>query len=175
MYVRLFVCLFLRGCVCVFAFRVQILSKEKNHLLLGGELTMSTENLDPSNIDSVLWPRGSAAAELYWRQTAATSDIRSRLEEWRCLLMEYVCLPGSQASVCFCLFVCLYFALYVSVSFDSPSTPLLFSLRVCMLCLIRCIFHIVWFRAASLVLLFVCLFLDAKWVQDHWICTTLNR
>ncbi|KAF2850237.1 glycoside hydrolase family 20 protein [Plenodomus tracheiphilus IPT5] len=40
--------------------------EENQHLVLGGEAHLWTEQSDPTNLDRMLWPRGSAAAEILW-------------------------------------------------------------------------------------------------------------
>jgi hexosaminidase len=42
------------------------LSKEEQAFVLGGEMHLWTEQTDGSNLDTMLWPRGSAAAEILW-------------------------------------------------------------------------------------------------------------
>lgn len=39
---------------------------ENQHLVIGGEAHMWAEQTDPTNLDRMIWPRGSAAAEILW-------------------------------------------------------------------------------------------------------------
>lgn len=57
-------------------------------LLVGAEVNMWSELTDPGNLDSKMWPRASAVAEVLWRgptgnDTVALLDAATRLEEWR--------------------------------------------------------------------------------------------
>lgn len=60
-------------------------------LVLGGEVALWSETVDGTNMDGLLWPRGSAAAEVLWsgNKDPATGKNRSqltvapRLNEWR--------------------------------------------------------------------------------------------
>ncbi|KAK4451611.1 glycoside hydrolase [Podospora aff. communis PSN243] len=60
-------------------------------LVLGGEVAVWTESIDPQTLDSIIWPRASAAVEVLWsgRTDPATGQNRSmidaqpRLVEWR--------------------------------------------------------------------------------------------
>ncbi|KAI9835374.1 MAG: N-acetyl-glucosamine-6-phosphate deacetylase [Sclerophora amabilis] len=63
---------------------------EKQSLVLGGEVHSWSEQTDPVNVDSTIWPRASAAGEVLWsgRQDASgrnRSQIEAypRLTEWR--------------------------------------------------------------------------------------------
>ncbi|EXJ72626.1 uncharacterized protein A1O5_03772 [Cladophialophora psammophila CBS 110553] len=52
----------------------------------GGEVLMWSEQTDSSDLDSKLWPRAAAAAEVLWagvRQEAMLEDATRRLGEWR--------------------------------------------------------------------------------------------
>jgi len=42
------------------------LTPEQSHLVIGGEVCLWTEQVDPQNLDRMLWPRASAAAEVLW-------------------------------------------------------------------------------------------------------------
>ncbi|KAL1915791.1 uncharacterized protein VTP21DRAFT_6550 [Calcarisporiella thermophila] len=42
------------------------LTEEEAKLVLGGEVAMWTEQADQYNVDTLLWPRASAAAEVWW-------------------------------------------------------------------------------------------------------------
>lgn len=41
-------------------------SKEYHNLVIGGEAHMWAEQTDPVNVDQMIWPRGSAVAEILW-------------------------------------------------------------------------------------------------------------
>jgi hexosaminidase len=49
--------------------------------VLGGEMHIWTEQTDPVNLDTMIWPRGSAAGEVLWsgRQDASGQN-RSQVE-----------------------------------------------------------------------------------------------
>ncbi|KAG8532303.1 uncharacterized protein KY384_003944 [Bacidia gigantensis] len=60
------------------------------HLVLGGEVSLWSEQTDPGNVDEMLWPRAGAAAEILWRggrdeQGMNRSQVEAspRLAEWR--------------------------------------------------------------------------------------------
>lgn len=66
------------------------LSGEAAKRVLGGEVAIWSETIDPTTLDSLLWPRGSAAGEVLWsgRQDAQghnRSQVTAapRLNEWR--------------------------------------------------------------------------------------------
>ena len=40
--------------------------QNSSHLVLGGEIHMWSEQTDPVNVDSEIWPRACAAAEVLW-------------------------------------------------------------------------------------------------------------
>ncbi|KAH7075201.1 glycoside hydrolase superfamily [Paraphoma chrysanthemicola] len=40
--------------------------EDKRHLVIGGEAHMWAEQTDPINVDRMIWPRGSAVAEILW-------------------------------------------------------------------------------------------------------------
>ncbi|TFB05567.1 Beta-hexosaminidase [Trichoderma ghanense] len=50
--------------------------------VLGGELAVWSEMIDASNLDNIIWPRASAAGEVWWSGNvdAATGQNRSQLE-----------------------------------------------------------------------------------------------
>ncbi|ORY66208.1 glycoside hydrolase superfamily [Pseudomassariella vexata] len=55
-------------------------------LVLGGEVAVWSETIDETNLDSLLWPRGSAAGEVLWSgPTGNTSQLEAapRLGEFR--------------------------------------------------------------------------------------------
>ncbi|KAL9016484.1 MAG: hypothetical protein Q9185_006177 [Variospora sp. 1 TL-2023] len=60
------------------------------HLVLGAEVHMWSELTDPTNFDSVVWPRAAAAAEVLWSgakdslgRNRSLVDAGGRLGEWR--------------------------------------------------------------------------------------------
>jgi hexosaminidase len=66
------------------------LSAEQAALVVGGEIHIWSEQTDPSNWDTMVWPRASAAGEVMWsgRQDASgitRSQLNAgpRLNEWR--------------------------------------------------------------------------------------------
>lgn len=66
------------------------MSKEFAHNVLGGELAVWTETIDPVSLDTIIWPRAAAAAEVWWSgRTDAQGvnrtqlDARPRLSEQR--------------------------------------------------------------------------------------------
>jgi len=57
------------------------LSPAQAELVLGGEVAIWSETIDPVTLDTLLWPRGSAAAEVLWSgNTDASGQNRSQLE-----------------------------------------------------------------------------------------------
>ncbi|KAL2022691.1 hypothetical protein VTK56DRAFT_4772 [Thermocarpiscus australiensis] len=50
--------------------------------VLGGEVAVWSETIDPANLDPLVWPRASAAGEVLWsgRVDAATGQNRSQME-----------------------------------------------------------------------------------------------
>lgn len=51
------------------------------HLVLGGEVHMWSEQTDPVNLDSMIWPRASAAGEVLWSGAKdASGQNRSQIE-----------------------------------------------------------------------------------------------
>lgn len=46
------------------------ITEEKQHLVLGGEVHLWTEQTDSTSLDFMLWPRVAAAAEMLWRGPA---------------------------------------------------------------------------------------------------------
>ncbi len=67
-------------------------------LVLGGEVNMWSELTDPANIDSKVWPRASAVAEVLWsgpRDNGSFVDAATRLAEFR----ERMLVRGVNAAV----------------------------------------------------------------------------
>ncbi|KOS20539.1 Beta-hexosaminidase 2 [Escovopsis weberi] len=66
------------------------LDEQARDKVLGGELCVWTETIDPVTLDGVVWPRAGAAAEVWWSgrvdgngQNRSTADVRRRLGEQR--------------------------------------------------------------------------------------------
>ncbi|KAL9113549.1 MAG: hypothetical protein Q9227_002287 [Pyrenula ochraceoflavens] len=62
------------------------ITEDLQYLIEGGEVHMWTEKVDPSNMDSVIWPRAASAAEVLWSGPQAPSglvDATTRLAQWR--------------------------------------------------------------------------------------------
>ncbi|CAK7275418.1 Glucosamine-6-phosphate isomerase (Glucosamine-6-phosphate deaminase) (GNPDA) (GlcN6P deaminase) [Sporothrix epigloea] len=67
------------------------LTDEEAKLVMGGEVALWSEMADETNLDSLLWPRGSAAAEVLWSgnkdlltgQNRSQMEVSPRLNEWR--------------------------------------------------------------------------------------------
>lgn len=64
--------------------------KSLQHLVVGGEAHMWAEQTDPVNVDRMIWPRGSAVAEILWSgakdgqgQNRSQIDAAPRLSEMR--------------------------------------------------------------------------------------------
>ncbi|TDL19713.1 N-acetylhexosaminidase [Rickenella mellea] len=55
----------------------------QNHLILGGEHLLWTEQSSPSNLDSIVWPRAASSAEVFWtgptQPTGQPLDVREAL------------------------------------------------------------------------------------------------
>lgn len=61
-------------------------TKDLQHLIEGGEVLLWSEQTDSIDLDSKLWPRAAAAAEVLWsgpRDTRRIDDAEKRLAEWR--------------------------------------------------------------------------------------------
>jgi len=58
--------------------------------VLGGEGAMWGEKVDGSNLELTIWPRMAAIAERLWTDppTFKVTDVQSRLETFRCLMLE---------------------------------------------------------------------------------------
>lgn len=67
------------------------LTAEEEALVLGGEVAVWSETADGTNLDRLLWPRGSAAGEVLWSgnkdpvtgQNRSQLTVTPRLAEWR--------------------------------------------------------------------------------------------
>ena len=64
--------------------------EDKQHLVIGGEAHMWAEQTDPINVDRMIWPRGSAVAEVLWSgakdaegKNRSQIDASPRLSEMR--------------------------------------------------------------------------------------------
>lgn len=64
-------------------------SDAQKSLVIGGELSMWSEWVDSTNLQSRTWPRGSAVAERLWSAASVTDvvDAAARLEVHRCRLL----------------------------------------------------------------------------------------
>jgi hexosaminidase len=57
------------------------LTAEEAKLVLGGEVTLWSETIDPVNFDTIVWPRASAAGEVLWSgRTDSTGQNRTQLD-----------------------------------------------------------------------------------------------
>ncbi|KAL8377862.1 hypothetical protein RB595_008514 [Gaeumannomyces hyphopodioides] len=58
------------------------LSAEQAKLVLGGEVAVWSETIDPVTVDTIIWPRASAAGEVLWsgRIDPATGQNRSQMD-----------------------------------------------------------------------------------------------
>lgn len=58
------------------------LTPEEAKLVIGGELAAWSETIDSTNLDSLLWPRASAAGEVLWsgRVDPATGQNRTQMD-----------------------------------------------------------------------------------------------
>ncbi|KAI0994601.1 Beta-hexosaminidase [Podosphaera aphanis] len=68
---------------------------ERQHLVLGGEVHVWSEQIDPINLETMLWPRASAAGEVLWSgrqdesgQNRSQVTAGPRLAEWRERMVE---------------------------------------------------------------------------------------
>lgn len=66
------------------------MAKEDQHLVIGGEVHMWSEQTDPVNLDPMVWPRASAAGEVLWSgrqdgqgKNRSQVEAAPRLAEWR--------------------------------------------------------------------------------------------
>lgn len=61
-------------------------SSSLHHLIEGGEVLMWSEQTDSIDLDTKIWPRAGAAAEVLWsgpRDDSMLEDATRRLGEWR--------------------------------------------------------------------------------------------
>ncbi|XP_024542689.1 beta-hexosaminidase 3 isoform X2 [Selaginella moellendorffii] len=69
-----------------------ITGEHEQSLIIGGEVCMWGETVDPSDIHQTIWPRAAAAAERLWSPRSftdqGTSQVHSRLKTFRCLLQQ---------------------------------------------------------------------------------------
>lgn len=77
------------------------LTAEEAKLVLGGELAVWSETIDSTNLDTLVWPRASAAGEVLWSgrrdasgQNRTQMEAAPRLNEFR----ERMVLRGVRAS-----------------------------------------------------------------------------
>jgi len=58
------------------------LPKEQAKLILGGEVAVWSETIDAMTLDSIIWPRASAAGEVWWsgNKDPVTGQNRSQIE-----------------------------------------------------------------------------------------------
>ncbi|KAK3897645.1 beta-hexosaminidase 2 [Staphylotrichum tortipilum] len=77
------------------------LAPEEAKLVLGGEVAVWSETIDPANLDTLIWPRASAAGEVLWSgrrdasgQNRSQLDATPRLNEFR----ERMVLKGVRSS-----------------------------------------------------------------------------
>lgn len=68
---------------------------EQQHLVMGGQTLLWSEQSDPSNLDPFSWPRAAAAAEVFWTgakhgigQARSAKEALPRLHEWRFRAVE---------------------------------------------------------------------------------------
>ena len=62
------------------------ISEDLHELIEGGEVLLWSEQTDSTDLDSKLWPRAAAAAEVLWsgpRDSTTIDDAEKRLAEWR--------------------------------------------------------------------------------------------
>ena len=62
------------------------ITEDLHHLIEGGEVLLWSEQTDSIDLDSKLWPRAAAAAEVLWsgpRDTRMIDSAQIRLAEWR--------------------------------------------------------------------------------------------
>jgi len=64
---------------------------KQQSLIIGGEVCVWGEHVDPSNVFTTLWPRGAGVAERLWSQQSVTDneDFEKRLHRFRCHLIDH--------------------------------------------------------------------------------------
>jgi len=80
--------------------------QELQPLVEGGEAHMWSENVDPTNLDTVVWPRAAAAAEVLWTGPRAAKQILDasyRLGEWRERVVTDLGIRAGLAQMTYCL------------------------------------------------------------------------
>ena len=65
-------------------------SDDLKSFVIGGEVAVWTETIDPTSLDTIIWPRAGAAAEIWWSgktdehgANRSQIDARPRLSEQR--------------------------------------------------------------------------------------------
>ncbi|KAF9003461.1 hypothetical protein BDZ89DRAFT_638074 [Hymenopellis radicata] len=59
------------------------LSEEQAELIVGGQQLLWSEQSSPANLDTIVWPRAAASAEVFWTGAGGNgSDALPRLQEW---------------------------------------------------------------------------------------------
>ncbi|KAF8991506.1 glycoside hydrolase family 20 protein [Hymenopellis radicata] len=59
------------------------LSEEQAALIVGGQQLLWSEQSSPPNLDTIVWPRAAASAEVFWTGAGGNvSDALPRLQEW---------------------------------------------------------------------------------------------
>ncbi|OAX81449.1 hypothetical protein ACJ72_04209 [Emergomyces africanus] len=77
-----------------------------HHLIEGGETHMWSEHVDPIILDTMVWPRAAAAAEVLWsgpRTVNQIQDASYRLSEWRERAVIDMGVRASLAQMTYCL------------------------------------------------------------------------
>lgn len=66
------------------------ITAEQEHLVVGGDALLWTEQANPGSMDSYIWPRAAAAAEVFWTGAATANGVLRdvdealpRLHDWR--------------------------------------------------------------------------------------------
>ncbi|EEP76198.1 hypothetical protein UREG_01047 [Uncinocarpus reesii 1704] len=80
--------------------------QELHSLLEGGETHMWAENVDPINMDPMIWPRAASAAEVLWSGPRVRDDIKGasyRLGEWRERAVIDLGIAASVVQMTYCL------------------------------------------------------------------------
>ncbi|EER23897.1 N-acetyl-beta-glucosaminidase, putative [Coccidioides posadasii C735 delta SOWgp] len=80
--------------------------EELQSLLEGGETHMWAENVDPVNMDQMIWPRAASAAEVLWSGPRARDDIKEashRLGKWRERAVIDMGVGASMVQMTYCL------------------------------------------------------------------------